>query len=50
MENIKELLENENFTFIEHDICEPLRITQKLDQFIILLVQLLLLLTKENML
>ncbi|EPR1528073.1 UDP-glucuronic acid decarboxylase family protein [Campylobacter jejuni] len=32
MENIKELLENENFTFIEHDICEPLKITQKLDQ------------------
>ncbi|EFQ5964728.1 SDR family oxidoreductase, partial [Campylobacter jejuni] len=27
-----ELLENENFTFIEHDICEPLKITQKLDQ------------------
>ncbi|ECL9512893.1 SDR family oxidoreductase [Campylobacter jejuni] len=32
IENIKELLENENFTFIEHDICEPLKITQKLDQ------------------
>ncbi|EAH8543280.1 TPA: UDP-glucuronic acid decarboxylase family protein [Campylobacter coli] len=31
-ENIKEFLENENFIFIEHDICKPLKITEKLDQ------------------
>ncbi|EAC1313909.1 SDR family oxidoreductase [Campylobacter coli] len=32
MENIDHLLSHPNFTFIKHDICEPLKITQKLDQ------------------
>lgn len=32
MSNIKNLLTNPNFIFIEHDICEPLKLTQKLDE------------------
>lgn len=32
MKNIEELLKNENFSFIEHDICTPLKIDEKLDQ------------------
>ena len=32
MSNIQDLLNNPNFSFKEHDICEPLKITEKLDQ------------------
>ena len=32
MENINHLLSHPNFTFIKHDICEPLKLIQKLDQ------------------
>ncbi|MBZ7931982.1 SDR family oxidoreductase [Campylobacter sp. RM12910] len=32
MSNIKNLLENPNFTFIEHDICDILEIGEKIDQ------------------
>ncbi len=31
MENIQALMNNENFTFIEHDVCDPLDITEHLD-------------------
>ena len=31
-DNIKDLLKNKNFTFIEHDIIEPLKIMPKIDQ------------------
>lgn len=32
IDNIKELLENPNFQFIEHDIIEPLQIDEKIDE------------------
>ncbi len=32
LSNVEEIANNPNFTFIEHDICEPLEISEKLDQ------------------
>lgn len=32
MNNIDGITDNKNFSFIEHDICEPLNITEKIDQ------------------
>ena len=32
LSNVEEIANNPNFTFIEHDVCEPLEINEKLDQ------------------
>jgi len=32
LSNVEEIANNPNFTFIEHDICEPLEINEELDQ------------------
>ena len=38
MKNINHNLKNENFSFIEHDICNPIEIKNKLDYIYILLL------------
>ena len=32
LSNVEEIIKHPNFTFIEHDVCEPLEINEKLDQ------------------